>query len=355
MARWTPKLPMAKLQRILPEAPQVLAEAGGRLPIKFAQAVEVVQCPDTFNPSAQGDFAFTHSFSWDGRQLSKGPAYSYDTTMNVVRSPYERTVEVAKGTRVWVVTYDGQWGGYWSRVLVFVHAEDYRRLATDGFEDGERSRKLEAQRGLKTVREYIRPAPRAAPALLARVQPKEASVIANGSIVRMRSGSQGWVKARVVSYYDVTPAVGGYITGAGHPGYEVLVLEGKHTGETLRVPANYVEYQGPPLSEAEFTRRFGAPKLSPSLTIVNYGKLTHITVTHMAQGVGPSTVAVGVAVAKGATEVIPIHGPVRVSNSGGHPIWWRMSALKQLELYDRPMGDGWSRLAPGEKATLGGE
>jgi hypothetical protein len=39
-------------------------------------------------------------------------------------NPFERTVNVPKGTRVWVATYDGQWGGFWQKVLVFVNPED---------------------------------------------------------------------------------------------------------------------------------------------------------------------------------------------------------------------------------------
>jgi hypothetical protein len=60
-----------------------------------------------------------------------------------------------------------------------------------------------------------------------------------GTPVRMRSGTEGWVKGTVVEYFDIIPSVGGVIyTG---PGYKVQVLEGKHKGQELRLPANYVE------------------------------------------------------------------------------------------------------------------
>ncbi len=73
-----------------------------------------------------------------------------------------------------------------------------------------------------------------------------------GTPVRMKSGTEGWVKGTVVEYFDVIPSVGGVIyTG---PGYKVKVLEGKHKGQELRLPANYVEplkgYQPSP----EFSR-----------------------------------------------------------------------------------------------------
>lgn len=71
-------------------------------------------------------------------------------------------------------------------------------------------------------------------------------LIKEGSIVRLKSGTEGWVKGQIVEYTDLIsyPALGAAIyTG---PGYKVYVLEGKHKGETIRVPANYVEsYTGP--------------------------------------------------------------------------------------------------------------
>lgn len=78
------------------------------------------------------------------------------------------------------------------------------------------------------------------------------SGLAPGTKVRMKSGSEGWVRGEVVEYFDLVPAGKGYIfTG---PGYKVKVLEGKHQGETLRLPLNYVEPVGGP-RQPEKTRR----------------------------------------------------------------------------------------------------
>ena len=123
-ATMTPQSRLQFVQQYLPEYKQVLAESGGYNPRKFIERLEVRLTPSGFNPSAQGDFAFTQSFAWDGKTLSKGPAYSYDTMMTTIESPYERAVDVPVGARVWVTTYDGQWGGFWSRVLVFVNPAD---------------------------------------------------------------------------------------------------------------------------------------------------------------------------------------------------------------------------------------
>lgn len=116
------KLEIAK--KYFPEYKQVLQEAGGYNPRKFVQEMRVVVTPATFNPSAQGDFAFTHSFDWDGKTLRKGPAYSYDTMMPSRVSPYERAVSVPAGHRIWVTTYDGQWGGFWAHVIIYVNANE---------------------------------------------------------------------------------------------------------------------------------------------------------------------------------------------------------------------------------------
>ena len=63
-----------------------------------------------------------------------------------------------------------------------------------------------------------------------------------GTAVRMKSGSEGWIKGEVVEYYDCIPTVGGVMIGGGlTPGYKVRVLEGKHRGEVLSLPANYIE------------------------------------------------------------------------------------------------------------------
>lgn len=60
-----------------------------------------------------------------------------------------------------------------------------------------------------------------------------------GTSVRMKSGTEGWIRGEVVEYSEIIPSVGGVIyTG---PGYKVKVLEGKHKGEVIRFPANYVQ------------------------------------------------------------------------------------------------------------------
>lgn len=147
---WTTESKQAMVNRVLPEWRQVLNDMsmmdipGNKLlkPKKFVEKIAIIQAPANFNPSAQGDSAFTSSYSWDGKNLAKGPGYTYESMMNVVGSPYERTVDVPKGARVWVCTWDGQWGGYWSRVDVYVHPDDMigspgLRLLKEGKMQGE--------------------------------------------------------------------------------------------------------------------------------------------------------------------------------------------------------------------------
>jgi hypothetical protein len=57
------------------------------------------------------------------------------------------------------------------------------------------------------------------------------------------------VKGEVVEYYDVipVPSAGGMtmmMGGGMTPGYKIRVLEGKHKGEIVKLPANYVEEVG---------------------------------------------------------------------------------------------------------------
>ena len=113
------------VKRLLPEYREILNQAGGHKPRKFVERIDVIECPAGFNPSAQGDFAYTASFmvNRDG-VVSSGPSYSYDSMLGSGVNPYERQVDVPRGSRIWVVTYDGQWGGAWARVLVFVHPDD---------------------------------------------------------------------------------------------------------------------------------------------------------------------------------------------------------------------------------------
>ena len=71
---------------------------------------------------------------------------------------------------------------------------------------------------------------------------RELTELPSGQLVRLKSGTEGWIKGQIVEYFDVIPSVGGMIyTG---PGYKVYILEGKHKGETIRVPANYVRKEG---------------------------------------------------------------------------------------------------------------
>jgi len=72
----------------------------------------------------------------------------------------------------------------------------------------------------------------------------DSGILPNGTHVRMKSGSQGWVEGQIVEYYDVIsyPALHMSTYGGGQtPGYKIYVLEGKHKGETLSMPLNYVE------------------------------------------------------------------------------------------------------------------
>jgi hypothetical protein len=57
----------------------------------------------------------------------------------------------------------------------------------------------------------------------------------------MKSGTEGWVAGEIVEYADLEtfpPLYAAIYTG---PSYKVKVLEGKHKGKILRLPANYVE------------------------------------------------------------------------------------------------------------------
>lgn len=68
----------------------------------------------------------------------------------------------------------------------------------------------------------------------------------HGTPVRLKSGPEGWIRGEIVEYYDILsfPALGGAIYGGGMtPGYKVRVLEGKHKGEVLKMPLQYIEVQ----------------------------------------------------------------------------------------------------------------
>lgn len=113
-------------KRTLPEYKEVLSRMGGAKPRKFVEAITIIPCPATFNPSSQGDYAFTHSYAYrvsDG-EFVEGPGYTYESMMVSGVNPYEREVDMPRGMRMWVVTYDGMWGGYWSKVNVYVHSAE---------------------------------------------------------------------------------------------------------------------------------------------------------------------------------------------------------------------------------------
>ncbi len=75
-----------------------------------------------------------------------------------------------------------------------------------------------------------------------RVGGSPIGILLSGARVRLKSGTEGWVRGEIVDYYDVIPTVGGVMFGGGMtPGYKVYIEEGKHKGETIRVPLNYVE------------------------------------------------------------------------------------------------------------------
>lgn len=114
-------------KRCLPEYKEILEMAGGYKPRKFVEKIEIVNCPTVFNPSGLGDFAYRTSYFVKDGKISQGFGYSYDTMMSSGVQPVDRTVDVPRGTRFWVVTYDGIWGGHWE-VKVFVHKDDHKLL-----------------------------------------------------------------------------------------------------------------------------------------------------------------------------------------------------------------------------------
>ncbi len=112
-----------EVKKRFPEYKEIIEMAGGHKPVKFVQAIEVIKCPAKFNPSGLGDYAYRSSYFVKDGEITTGPSYSYDTMMSSRIVPEERVVDVPKGTRMWVVTYDGIWGGHWE-VKVFVHELD---------------------------------------------------------------------------------------------------------------------------------------------------------------------------------------------------------------------------------------
>lgn len=114
---------LKEVKKRFPEYKEILETSGGYKPRKFVQAIEVIKCPAKFNPSGLGDYAYRHSYFVKDGEITSGPSYSYDTMMSSGIIPTERIVDVPKRTRMWVVTYDGIWGGHWE-VKIFVHELD---------------------------------------------------------------------------------------------------------------------------------------------------------------------------------------------------------------------------------------
>ncbi len=112
-----------EVKKRFPEYKEILEMAGGHKPRKFVEKIEVIKCPAKFNPSGLGDYAYRSSYFVKDGEITTGPSYSYDTMMSSRIVPEERVVDVPKGTRMWIVTYDGIWGGHWE-VKVFVHELD---------------------------------------------------------------------------------------------------------------------------------------------------------------------------------------------------------------------------------------
>jgi hypothetical protein len=65
-----------------------------------------------------------------------------------------------------------------------------------------------------------------------------------GDVVEAKSGTQGWVKGIIVDVVDIYTTVPsklhpGIIT-QGQIGYMVRFTEGKHAGEVIKLPDNYL-------------------------------------------------------------------------------------------------------------------
>jgi hypothetical protein len=112
------------IKKLLPEAGLVYAETGFDKPIKFQQAITIKKAPADFQPSGLNDTASRIVYDFHGGKVDRVISYSYDTMMNMVPDISDRQVTVPEGHRVWVVTYDGMSGGYWSQVDVYVPASD---------------------------------------------------------------------------------------------------------------------------------------------------------------------------------------------------------------------------------------
>ncbi len=61
-----------------------------------------------------------------------------------------------------------------------------------------------------------------------------------GDLVEAKSGTQGWVKGVIVDFADIFIQGPRSIMTKGQQGYMVRFTEGKHTGETIKLPDNYL-------------------------------------------------------------------------------------------------------------------
>ena len=111
------------VKKVLPEYNKILEMAGGHKPRKFVENIKIVDCPTVYNPSGLGDYAYRTSYLVDKDGIHQDVGYSYDTMMSSGVKPVDRMVDVPRGSRMWIVTYDGIWGGHWE-VLVFIHKDD---------------------------------------------------------------------------------------------------------------------------------------------------------------------------------------------------------------------------------------
>lgn len=114
---------LAEVKKRLPEYKKILEECGGNKPKKFIEAIKVVPCPAVFSPSDISDYEYRYSFLVDKNGIQKIAAYCYESMMASGVNPYERNVDVPRGSRMWVVTFNGMGKGFW-RVQVFVHEQD---------------------------------------------------------------------------------------------------------------------------------------------------------------------------------------------------------------------------------------
>lgn len=114
---------LSEVKKRFPEYKQILEMSGGYKPRRFVKAIKVKKCPIEFSPSGLGDCAYRHSYFVANGKISMGVSYSYDSMIASGVSPKERMVDVPRGSRMWVVTFDGMWGGFWD-VDVFVHEAD---------------------------------------------------------------------------------------------------------------------------------------------------------------------------------------------------------------------------------------